>query len=376
MPDKVVILSCFDTYENRVDLLYEYFVSKGYDAKVVTSCFSHFYKKPREEKKTGYTYLPTIPYSNNLSIKRLYSHFRFAQIASSEIEKIQPDVLYILCPPNLLSRVGKVYKMKHVRCKLILDIIDLWPETLPIKFLKNSFPFSLWKDIRTESLKVADVILTECDMYQRFLNPTNVLNMNTLYLARKDTCIKAETFLDGESIHLCYLGSINNIIDIDVILLLIDLIKKQKPVVLHIIGDGETREELISKSEAVGATVIYYGKVFDDNKKHEIFAKCHFGLNIMKDTVCVGLTIKSIDYFEAGLPIINNIKGDTWNLVLTENIGFNIDGQSNLAKAICSLNYEDNLQMRKRSRDLFVRLFSESAFMKKIDSLLENHNIA
>ena len=35
----------------------------------------------------------------------------------------------------------------------------------------------------------------------------------------------------------------------------------------------------------------------------------------MKQEVFVGLTMKSIDYFEAGLPIINNIHGDTWNIV-------------------------------------------------------------
>ena len=43
----------------------------------------------------------------------------------------------------------------------------------------------------------------------------------------------------------------------------------------------------------------------------------------MKKSVCVGLTMKSIDYFEFGLPIINNIKGDTWNAVEEYGIGIN-----------------------------------------------------
>ena len=63
--------------------------------------------------------------------------------------------------------------------------------------------------------------------------------------------------------------------------------------------------------KSAGAEVFYHGKVFDSKEKNRIFETCHYGLNIMKDSVFVGLTMKSMDYFE-GLPIINNIQGDTW----------------------------------------------------------------
>ena len=59
-------------------------------------------------------------------------------------------------------------------------------------------------------------------------------------------------------------------------------------------------------------------------KKKQIFDKCHFGLNIMKDTVCVGLTAKSIDYFQAGLPILNSIQIDTKDIVNKNLFGFNV----------------------------------------------------
>ena len=76
------------------------------------------------------------------------------------------------------------------------------------------------------------------------------------------------------------------------------------PVTLHIIGDGESKQELIDAAKAGGATVEYHGKIHDPQDKQDIFDKCHFGLNIMK-SVCVGLTMKSIDGFLS--PIINNI---------------------------------------------------------------------
>ena len=78
------------------------------------------------------------------------------------VEKIQPDVLYVLFPPNSLAYVSGKYKEAHPNTKLILDVIDLWPETFPVKYIKRYFPFSLWKNIRNTSLKIADIVFSEC----------------------------------------------------------------------------------------------------------------------------------------------------------------------------------------------------------------------
>ena len=42
----------------------------------------------------------------------------------------------------------------------------------------------------------------------------------------------------------------------------------------------------------------------------KIINQCHYALNIMKKDVCVGMTMKSLDYFSFGIPIVNNIEGD------------------------------------------------------------------
>jgi len=85
---------------------------------------------------------------------------------------------------------------------------------------------------------------------------------------------------------------------------------------------------LIEEVKGSGAIVEDYGKVYDPKEKQQIFDKCHFGLNIMKDTVCVDLTLKSIDYFQHGLPILNNIQADTTKIVDKYNVGFNITDEN------------------------------------------------
>jgi len=48
---KVVIVNCFDTYEDRVDLIHEFFREKGYEVTVIQSDFRHFKKNYRDDSK-------------------------------------------------------------------------------------------------------------------------------------------------------------------------------------------------------------------------------------------------------------------------------------------------------------------------------------
>jgi len=107
-----------------------------------------------------------------------------------------------------------------------------------------------------------------------------------------------------------------------------------------------------------------HGAVYDDEKKQQIFDQCHFGLNIMKPTVCVGLTMKSLDYFRAQLPIINSIKGDTSTFVEEYQIGFN--DYKDYTKVIDKLTKDDYLVMRKSVEQLYKEHFTREAFFNQM----------
>ncbi|NMH70534.1 glycosyltransferase family 4 protein [Bacillus sp. RO3] len=366
---KVVIVNCFDTYEDRVDLVHEFYKDQGFDVTVIQSDFRHFKKVHREETKEGFIFVKSNPYYKNLSIARLSSHYKYASNAFKIVEDIKPDLLYTFVPPNSLAQFAANYKRKHNTVKLILDLIDLWPETMPIGKAKKFPPFTFWGAMRDRSLKYADLVITECNLYQSVLgNALKGVKAETMYLAKKEINVISNPNLSKEEIHLAYLGSINNIIDIQKIKEIIEVINKMKPVTLHIIGDGESKQELIDAAKSAGATVEYHGKVYDPQEKQDIFDICHFGLNIMKDTVCVGLTMKSIDYFQAGLPILNNIQADTYDLVEGFNIGINVTDNNieDVASKVINLDTSELLAMRDNTKSVFDSMFSEQAFRKKL----------
>jgi glycosyltransferase involved in cell wall biosynthesis len=369
---KVAIVSCFDTYGRRIEMLRQWFMSKGCDVTVYESDFRHFEKVKRTDGGEGRVLVKTIPYYKNISIKRAVSHHFMAKEALRLVAKTQPDLLYVLVPSNSLAKYACIYKNKYPRTKLCIDVVDLWPETLPSGGDKKHFPFQLWRGMRDGAIKAADTVITECSMYKEVLGSALTgKDANVLYLAGNDSKCEIVPPSDDGRLHLCYLGSINSLIDIQMISSLIMAFTALKPTVLHVIGDGEAKRSLLGTAESSGACVEFHGKIFDDARKKQVFDLCSFGLNVMKESVCVGLTMKSIDYFEAGLPVINTIKGDTWDLVKQRGIGLNVRQKSipQAAQFITSVSAEKVTSIKQATRKVYEDLFSGAAFSRKMEEI-------
>lgn len=367
MMQRVVIINCFDTYEHRATMLKRYFADRGAQVHVITSDWRHFQKTVRTDAPEGFELLHVKPYHKNLSAARLYSHHNFARDALTRAEQLRPQLLWILVPPNSLVKCAAGYKKAHPETKLVLDFIDMWPETMPISKFKTVMPFSWWRDLRDNFVQACDAAVTECALYQRLLEKKcGKDKMHTLYLARDIVPLQPVPDLPKDRISLCYLGSINNIIDIPCIGEIIRGIPA--PVELHIIGDGEKREMLVNVAAEAGANVIFHGKVYDSEEKKNIFDRCHFGLNIMKQSVFVGLTMKSMDYFEYGVPLINNIRGDTWDFVQEHNLGLNYGAATQFdTEELYAI-----AQQRDRVRGFFENYFSYEKFEDAVNQIVSS----
>jgi hypothetical protein len=372
---KAVLVSCFNYYDNRLRFVEDVLIKKGYDVEYITSDFDHIEKKKYIIKRKKTTQINVIPYTKNLSVRRLLSHYFFGRNVYFEFKKRKPDLIYVMIPPNIVSSFASKYKTKNNNVKLIIDVHDLWPETFPSTEAKRllALPFRLWGNLRDYSLPKADIVVTECELfYSKLKHILNQENSEVLYLTREKSKLKSiPDVVNPTRVNICYLGSINNIIDKDSIEQLLIAINVIKPVTLHVIGDGENREVFINSLSNVGIDIEFYGKVYDEEKKRIIFDKCSFGINMMKSSVCVGLTMKSLDYFQAGLPILNNIQADTANLVDTYNIGINVNNENidNVANRIVNISETELLTMRSNVNEVFELFFSTQAFKNKLEKI-------
>ena len=92
---------------------------------------------------TEYIHVPE--YRRNLSIRRIFSHLVYSLKVMQLLLSRKPDVVLGVLPCNSVGLVLWFYKKTHSSVRLMVDVTDMWPESVPIsKFGKKLlFPF-LW----------------------------------------------------------------------------------------------------------------------------------------------------------------------------------------------------------------------------------------
>ena len=376
---KVLIISCNDSYDynTRTKYVKDFFDRKCYDTEFLIADFDHRYKKAYTGNHEGpINYIHINSYKKNISIGRVVSQVRFAIGVYKFCDSNPYDIIYHCAPPN--STIAALHFLrKKKKFLLITEIGDMWPESIPISdHLKKIFalPLRVWADLRDNYISNSDCIITECELFRKqILEKNRNLKVNALYFCSEYK--ESNNSIDTDKvIQICYLGSINNIIDISFVVRLCGGIACKKNVVLHVIGDGENRNELIEKVSEAGAKVVFHGMIFDENEKTSILHQCQFGLNIMKNTVCVGMTMKSMDYLSHGLPLINNIEGDIWDIVEKEKIGYNINDNTleTITEKIVKSDSKSIENLRNNVKRCHNRHFSKKHYFYVMDKILNS----
>lgn len=372
----IVIITNSDMYEDRAELIRSRLATR-HSVTVISTDFLHIKKKKRASGREHFIHLPTKPYKKNISVGRMLSHRKFAKAAIKEAEKHSPDLMWIMLPANSNADFAVKYKRKHNSVRLVFDIIDMWPESFPLKKYASLPPFAMWRNLRDKSLKYADYVVSECDLYREMLAEKlgNIPN-GTLYLAKNPVNTEKLPSLPDNGICLCYLGSVNNIIDIPLIARFVAALSALTTVTVEIIGSGERMDEFVSAVESAGGRVVLHGAVYDPAEKQKIFDTCHFGINVMRPTVCVGLTMKSMDYLEGGLPLVNNIKCDTARFVDNFGAGVNIsesdEDLTRKAELIAGLSKEELLSMREGAEKVFRDHLTTEVFVRTLEGICKS----
>ena len=380
MEKNAIIVTAFLNYdyEIRIKFLKAYLEKKGYKCLLLTSNYDHRNKCEYKPDHDGVNLISVPSYKKNLSFRRLYSHYVFAKKSKGFINKCNPQLVYAIIPPNFMA--SQIIVAKRDNCKVFFEVEDLWPESLPlpigIKRLLWPF-FLLWRSPRDRVLNKADYIIFECNLFKEYIAKKMVLktNFKTIYLT-KDNLIELTPYdYYCDILSYLYLGSVNNLIDIDLLLKILIESSKKKKVILNVIGKGERLKDLEEGCKFNDIIINLYGAIYDDNEKEKIFRESHFGLNIMKETVVVGATMKSLEYFYYGLPLLNNIIGDTSCIVEENNCGINllrgdVTTAVNRVLEVVS-NKQKYLAYRRNSRSVYERLFSPQAFYDSIDDVFQ-----
>ena len=373
MRKRAYIIAAFYSYSYDVRIRYvaPCLEKLGFEVKVITSNFDHRNKKKYEIDKSDVDIISVPEYKSNLSIKRIRSHYVYAKHVYKLLNDERPDLIYVITPPNFLfSFVGKFRKKND--SIVIFDIDDVWPESLPIggTIKKLSTPIlKIWSGLRDHNLKYADGVICECNLFKNIISANcGKAMIETIYMCKRDYgCIGTPTVIKDNVLSFAYIGSINNIIDIDFIISFLSEINNYKTVSLDIIGNGEKSDDLIDELQKRDILYTYHGAIYDNQEKNKILRECQFAINVMKPSVTVGATMKSLEYFHWGLALINNIPADTEDIVNTEKCGFNItpDNFKDVEMKLAQMTNTEIEMMKKNSRKVFLSYFEEQVVVEK-----------
>lgn len=364
---KAAIISCFNYYSDRLEKIEDFFTNNNFSVTYITSDYEHYLKNKYNIDRPNVVQVKVPEYKKNISLKRIFSHIVFSWRVYSYLKKNEQDLIYLVIPPNFLLQLIVKLKGNKPDIKIICDIYDLWPEAL----IKNKLILGLpilknWRNFREKSLKNVDAIVKisgiSMDKNRKnfILYPYSVFNYILIPIK------------DGDVVHLCFMGGINYVMDIDLIVNFIFELDKFKKVCCHIIGEGQMRKKLITLLEEKNIAFEYYGIVMDPKIKNIIYNKCWFGINMAKKGMS-SHSLKSIDYISAGLPVINANIGDTYDLIEKYNIGYNLnDKRSNIScivKSIANLKVDEINYIKNKTKEVGQDIYSVESFYKKLKQI-------
>jgi hypothetical protein len=338
---KIIIISLFGNINNINSRLRKIAKSLSGEITIYTPDFSHAEKKYKNINlfentnsiKINHLHVPS--YQKNLSVGRLFSHFIFAFKLKNELKHLpnKPDILICLMPPSLSALIGGIYCKKN-NVKFVIDIIDLWPDSLSPLFKKNPLIKLIvwpWKFITNKAYGLADYISAESKFYAlEAVKFNKIAPWSYTYLGVDSSQIQNQILMsklnivkNNNEIWICYGGSLGNSYDFDSILKAIKHIgDKGIKYKMFFIGDGENKKYIEEFSKVNRLNVQITGRL--EYKDYLYYLSiCDIGINAFKKDTLVVHSYKFNDYVATKLFIINNLKGETADMITNYKIGKN-----------------------------------------------------
>ncbi len=393
---KIIVIANFTNSEtSRFVELAQLFSENGHEVSLVTSDFSHITKKQKElmPQHAGYqtVYLHEPGYPNNVSIKRLYSHFRWGVEVEKYLNNItSPDVIYCAVP-SLTAGSKIVDYCKRNKTKLAIDIQDLWPEAFCL-IVKNKFLQLAFKPMEWLANKIysnADVIIAVSDTYRDRGLCVNKKNKNglTVYLGNhidrfEEGKLKFRKNKPVDEFWIAYIGTMGFSYDIPCV---VDGISKcnqinelGKNIKLIAMGDGPLKNQFKEYAHNKNVNASFTGEL-PYEEMVGLMCSCDIVVNPIRKGAAQSITNKVGDYAFSGLAVINTQECQEYrDLIEGYECGINCECENSdqLANAISTLISNPNLckemglASRKLGEQKFNRQFTYPSIVKFVEELL------
>ncbi|MBX7136622.1 MAG: glycosyltransferase family 4 protein [Oligoflexia bacterium] len=321
----------------------------------------------RREMRNGIkiTRVPLYPSHDRSALRRILSYLSFALSASflGPLLTGPVDLIYVYHPPGTISFPALCLKL-FKRARLVLDIQDLWPDSLAATGMVNSGLLTRivgrWLSFfyrHTEALSVLSpgfklklagrgvppekihVIYNWCDE-RTFLNPpVHPLDKRALGVPE-------------ESFSVLFAGGLGLAQGLDTAVDAALKLRSTAPEIqLLFLGAGVDRDRLLHRVQTEGLSNVKFLPHVEVSEVPRYIAAADALLVHLKDNPLFHITVpsKTQAYMAAGKPILMGVRGDAEHLVLRSGAGltFEPENAEALAQAILELASRTALERRQ-----------------------------
>ena len=360
---------------SRFTYLADMLTKVGFDVELVTSSFSHKFKRQRRsEEVKGYklTFIYEKGYKKNVSIKRVLSHNGFSRKVKKYIADINADLVYLSCPSDSLSKVvATTCKKKNI--PYILDVQDLWPEAFKM-VVKNKLLYSLlffgMKRRMNFVYKNASYIFTVSKEYaDKVKSITKKDNVDYVYLGTDLTVFlenaeKNKFVRMDDSVYLVFAGSLGNSYAIKEVIDAVRIFRRKGyNINFKVLGEGVKKEEFISYAN--GDTFVDFTGNLPYDKMCGYLSSCDIAISPINSLSASSILNKVGDYFSASLPLINTQNCLEQRKMLEENnAGINTENDSEKIADTIEIYLLDKIRMKENGSNAY--LLAKKYFDRKI----------
>ena len=384
MQMKTILVSAFTNLQVSNSRMFTIFTQIDGKKMVVTTDFNHSKKRYYEADEAEHPNQITLHvpgYKKNLSVKRIWSHLMFARQLKKYLNSLEekPSVIYCTMPTSSSAYECAKY-CKHHGIKFVIDVIDLWPDSL-LPLVKGKAVIKVllypWTYLTRYAYQSANVIMGESVKYANEAKKYNQkADVYPIYLGvdmQIVNKVKAEepVLLEKpeDEVWIAYAGSLGVSYDFNALLDAVKSIHGCYKYKLWFVGDGVRHNEIETYIKSNGLNAEITGFLSYDQLLGYL-SYCDIAINIFRKNTKVVYSYKFNDYVAMNCFVLNSLEGETAQMVDEYRIGRNF----NFSDSPLSEVLEDTLKNWDEYRkwnDNCKRLVEEKLDKEKIYSVVK-----
>jgi glycosyltransferase involved in cell wall biosynthesis len=333
--------------------------------------------------------VPSSPYVKNISLARIKYEFLFGRNFKKITDYVPPPDVIILADPSLFYSSPVLSYAKKVNSKIVLDVLDLWPEQFQValpNFLKPLgrliFAPLFWR--RQRLVRQVDGVVGVTQDHLRAVGLPMSTPKLVAYLGLDCKRFREDShkalpnaiinFTQSADLIVVYAGTLGEAYDIATLLQAAHrVIRLNERVKFLFAGEGPYGPQVLSLSNAFPDNILFVGKVSSDQLP-AIYRLCHIGICSYSKDSTVTMPVKLYDYLAGGLHVLYSIKGEI-DILLSQNFcgsKYEAGRPEELANLILSrLNVTVSTKSRSNSIGL-AEFFDEPVQYNRFVNFIEN----